>query len=419
MKTKEFTKTFLRQNSHFIGLFEESIDKKKRFDANLTDGKILKFKKESGINSRLELENILTPANAIIVKETKVSGTPKYDNCGFLVKWNNTYYSVLLKGMAAEKPRKAFSPDNIGLAGKTYTPKTITQMRQDIVTGVTKVCEGNSKLFDTVISLLYHVESGSAVSGNFVKMKTKDRNPIICDFGEVLSAYQDLLLGRATESIQFCIKSNENVVDYYRDGEIISVKGPQGGGKLNLVRYLLGIISKSNVGKFLLAHAEHDRNNYFKYAAKLCPWVNYIANVVGGTSVDNLQNFVNTPGSYDKFYQLIKNKPFPGVGVPKIKQEHHWRRRWEEEKSLNPIWFSIITIMTRWGQEDKKFIQEITQIMKPLFSTEKFVNIAFDNVNICFVEVKFVEVNNWTTHYHSNAGGAWANWPSLKIKETK
>jgi hypothetical protein len=398
---------------------DEQVDSKKRFDAPLTNGKRLIFTKSSAIDSQQKLEKLIAPLNGTVIKASVASGGTKYKNCGFLVFWNGTHYSTLLKAMATEKPRKAFSPDNIGLGGKVYSPGAITQFRQDIINGLTVECGIDTKLFDAVVSLLLNVETAAPLSADFLKMKSKDLNSIICDFGEVLCAYQDLFAGVAKNEIKFPIKSNEIVVDYWRDGKIISVKGPQGGGKLNLVKYLTGLTGQSDISNFLLAHAKHNREDYFKYAAKICPWINEIVLLIGGTTVQDLEKFIRVPGSYDKFYQLLNGDLFPRVGVPKKNQAVDWRRRWEQEYSLNPIWFSIITLMTRWGQVDKKTITEVSSVMKPLFSTEKFVNISIDSVNIKTTEIFFKDVDTWITHYHSNAGGAWANWPSIRVSETK
>ena len=397
----------------------ESVDTKKRFDRELTDGRKLTFSKDSEIKSDSELKQLLVSMGGTVVGPAKVSGSPKFDNCGFLIKWQDNHYSVLIKALVVEKLRKAFAPDNIGLAGKTYTPSQTIEFRKDIVAGLTAECGDDAKLLLSLLSILNHIEFGTPLSTDLFKMKKSELNEIICDFGEVVCAYQDLLLGIAKKDIKFPMKSNETVVDYWRDGEVISVKGPLGGGKLNLVLYAAGLTSKTNVGRFLLAQANHKREDYFKYAAEICPWVDSAAKLIGGTSIEKLEHFVQTTGSFDSFYKLLKEPTFPGVGLPKVKQESDWKRRWEEEQSLNPIWFSIITLMTRWGQTEKDTIAAISEIMKPLFSTERFININIDGVNIVRNEVPFKDVTTWETHYHSNAGSAWANWPSIRVKETE
>jgi hypothetical protein len=417
MTKKLFKKEFNDRYPSMRGVLEESIDSKKRFDRELTDGKKLTFNKNSEITSQSQLEKLLVSMGGTVIRPAEVS--KKFKNCGFLIEWQGNYYSVLLRAMVVEKSRKAFTPDNIGLGGKTYTPLGIAQFRQDIIKGLTVECRDNTKLFSAIVSWLDYIEFGTPLSTALLNIKKKDLNPIVCDFGEVICAYRDLLLGIAKDEIKFPIKSNEKVVDYWRDGKVISVKGPLGGGKLNLVRYKTGLTSQTTVGRFLLAHAEHNREDYFKYAAKICPWVKEVATLVGGTSVANLECFVQTTGSFDSFYQLLKGKDFPGIGLPKKRWEGDWRRRWEEEQSLDPIWFSIITLVTRWGQTDQDTIAEISKIMKPLFSTEKFVNINIKDVTITTTEISFKDIDTWITHYHSNAGGAWANWPSIRVLETK
>jgi len=414
-----FQQAYCNKNPLLKGTLTELVDRKKRFDRELTDGKKLTFSKDSEITSLLQLEKLLVSMGGKVIRPSKVSGSPKFDSCGFLVGWQGSHYSVLLKAMVVEKSRKSFAPENLALAGKTYTPADIAEFRKDIVAGLTAECGGDAKLLSALLSTLTHVENGTPLSADLIKMKKTELNPIVCDFGEVLCAYRDLRLGIAKREIKFPLKSNETVVDYWRDGTVISVKGPKGGGKLNLVMYKLGLTLESDVGRLLLAHAEHNREDYFKYAAKICHWVNSVAKLIGGTSIENLTRFVQTPGSFDSFYHLLRSNDFPGVGLPKRRGEEDWKRRWEEEQSLNPIWFSIITLMTRWGQTDQDTIAKVSEIMKPLFSTERFANISIEGVNIVSSEVPFKDVTTWETHYHSNAGGAWANWPSIRVKETK
>jgi hypothetical protein len=420
VKTKRlFQQAYYNKYPLLKNTLTESVDSKKRFDRELTDGRKLTFGKDSGITSCSQLETLLLSMGGKVVRPAIVSGSPRFKNCGFLIEWQGRHYSALLRPLMTEKARKAFSPDNIGLGGKTYTTSDVVQFRQDITNGLRNECSDDTQLFLAIGSMLDNIEAKTPLSIHLLKIKKPVLNSIVCDFGEVLCAYSDLQLGIAKNKIEFPLKSNEPGVDYWRDGEVISVKGPQGGGKLNLVLYKLGLTSDSDVGKFLLAHAEHNREDYFKYAAKICPWVNAVAKLIGGTSIDNLKHFVQTPGSFDEFYKLLKGSTFPGVGLPKVKQVSDWQRRWEEEQSLNPLWFSIITLMTRWGQTDKNTITKVSEIMKPLFSTERFANISIEGLNIVSNEVPFKDVTTWETHYHSNAGGAWANWPSIRVKEIK
>lgn len=414
---KLFKKAFDTAHSitdkHFLS---ETVDTKKRFDPALTDGKRLAFSKSSKIIGREQLENILAPMGAIVVGPAKASAGTQYKDCGFLVKWNDTHYSTLLKAMAL--PRKSFSPDRLGIGGKVYSKSDLVQFRADIEAGVKNACDTDNKLYNAVISMLDNVEFSTPLSHDLLKLNKKVLNPIICDFGEVVCAYKDLLSNKV-KKIEFPTKSNQEVVDYWRDGKIISVKGPLGGGKLNLVAYKdkLSKLPESKVLNFLLAHSTHNRESYFEYASEICPWVKNIKDLVGGTTVNHLQIFVNKKGSFDTFYNLLKTKNFPGVGVPKTNQKDVWRRVWEQEQSLDPIWFSIITLMTRFGATDKPVIKLITDIMRPLFTTEKFLNISVSGDNLMFDEILFKDVKSWSTHYHSNAGGAWANWPSIKILE--
>lgn len=411
---KLFKRTLIERYPELRNAVDEHVDTKKRYNADLTAGKRISFKKNCKVGTQEDLVQILESIGGIVVRPAKCSGTPIYENCGFLVLWSGDYYSVLVKGMAVEKPRKAFSPDNIGLGGKSYSSNDLQRFRQDVIVGLRKECGTDQVLFDSVISLLDNIQEGLPVHPHFLKLKTKARNKILCDFGEVVCAFRSLQSGK---EIRFPVKSNEAVADFWEDGEIRSVKGPAAGGKLNLMIYSNKLNGSSNIGKFLLAQANHDRESYFRYAALICPWIDEIVNMVGGFTVQALEKFVNSPGSYDKFYQMLKSPSWPGVGIPKRRWESDWRRRWEQERSLDPIWFSIITVMTRWGESDPETIKKISQEVNPLFSTEKFVIIALEGVNIQIIEKPFKDIESWTTHYHSNAGAAWANWPSIKVLE--
>lgn len=397
------------------GSVKEAPDKKKRFELDLTDGKMLKFERTSGISGRDGLQNVIKSIGATVVRSTKASQDEIYNNCGWLIKWNDLHYVVLLKADAQEKPRKSFSPDGLSLNGRTYNKSELKQFRTDILNAIKQKCGKDKKLYNELVSLIENVENKSTILSSFFDRSQKQRNKIICDFGEVLCPYSDLYSEKGNV-IKFAPNSNTPVWDHLLDEKVRSVKGPGGGGKLVLTPY--DIKDKSDVGQLLRSMSLHDRELYFSSSSKICPWIESIAQLVGGTTVQSLENFIRKNGSFDEFYSMISQDPFPGVGIPKTRFAANWRRRWEKEFSLDPIWFSIITVMTFWGQTDLNTIKKITKIVNPLFSTEKFVNIRVESSNIAMDEVSFVDVKQWELHYHSNAGGAWANWPSIRVKES-
>lgn len=419
--SKLFKKKFEETYPDLVGIVSESVDSKKRFDRELTDGKRIAFSKSSTVDSRDALEKLISPIGGRVVRPAKVSGGIVYANCGFLVEWNGTHYSVLLKAMADGISRKSLAPKNLGFNGKSYTVDSLGQLLQDVkdcLQSQTFIYKDQTNIVKSLISLVDHVVGGTPIADEFFKLSEKDQKIILCDFGEILCMIADLDSGKAKE-IKIAGNSNENVSDFLRDGQVISVKGPNAGYKLNLVAYNEKLTGQTNADKFLKSMASHNREDYFKYAAALCPWVKDIADLVGGTTTEDLKNFVRKPNSHDQFYNLLRTANFPGVGLPKSSKEEDWRRRWEEEHSLDPICFSIITVMSYWGSTDKKTVNEITNIMKPLTSTEKFVTIDIVDKRVRIRELAFSEIKSWGTHYHSNAGGAWTNWPGVKALEEK
>lgn len=374
---------------------------------------VVKFEKDTLVNSQQELDNILKSLGGCITGTGKASGGTRYKNCGFIGNWNQRQYMFLLKGLATGHQRKAFTPNKLGLKGKSYNNDSTT-FRSDIISGLTQICVNDPAHLSGLISLIDNIETGTPVNQHFLNLKTEEIKKIMCDFGEVLAAYREHLNGAGT--IRFSAGANEKIADYYTNEEIRSVKGPGAGGALNLKMYEAILRKETSVyGKFLHSLAFEDpkhktnRNAWFLYSSQICPWLTTISEWIGGTTMQDVEKYVKN-NTFDNFYNLLYNDTFPGVGLPTTTdQKDLWKKRWEAGDT-NPIYFTLNTLMNKWGQSNADTIDEITKIMKKMFTTEKFVYIALDGVNIKFKDSAFTDVTHWGTEYHSNAQSAWNNW---------
>jgi len=374
---------------------------------------VVKFEKDASINSQQELNDILVSVGGCITGTGKASGGTRYKNCGFIGSWKQKQYMFLLKGLATGHQRKAFTPDKLGLKGKSYDINSKT-FRLDIIEGLNQICVNDPTHLSGLISLLDNVENSIPINQYFLNLEVDEIKKIICDFGEVLAAYREHLNGAGT--VRFSEGANEKVADYYTNNEIRSVKGPGAGGKLNLKMYESILKTETSVyGKFLHSLSFEDskyktnRNAWFLYSSQICPWLTTISEYIGGTTIKDVENYVKN-NTFDNFYNLLYTDTFPGVGLPTTtSQKDLWKKRWETGDT-NPIYFTLNTLMNKWGQTDPTTIDEITKIMKKTLTTEKFVYIALDGLNIKFKDVAFKDVTQWGTEYHSNAQSAWNNW---------
>lgn len=374
---------------------------------------VVKFEKDSLINSQQDLNDLLTSIGGNIIGPGKASGAVNYKNCGFIGRWNQRDYMFLLKSLATGHQRKAFTPDKLGLNGKSYDNNSTT-FRSDIISGLSQICKNDTRHLDGLISLIDNVENNTPVSQYILNLDKKELKKIICDFGEVLAAYREHLLKNGT--IRFSSGGNEKVADYYTNNEVRSVKGPGAGGKLNLKMYESILRKETSIyGKFLHSLAFEDskfktnRDAWFLYSSQICPWLKEAAELIGGTTIKDVEQYVKS-NTFDNFYNLLYNKSFPGVGLPTDQsQKDAWIERWNMADT-NPIYFSLNTLMNRWGQTDATTIDEITNIVKNIVTTEQFVYVSLNDKNITFNNVAFKNVTHWGTEYHSNAKSAWNNW---------
>ena len=374
---------------------------------------VIKFEKDTSINSQQALNDILISVGGNITGSGKASGGSRYKNCGFIGNWSGKQYMFLLKSLATGHQRKAFTPDKLGLKGKSYDNDSKT-FRSDIINGLSQICINDPNHLLGLISLIDNVENNTPISQYFLSLDTEEIKKIICDFGEVLAAYREHLNNAGV--VRFSVGANEKVADYYTNEEIRSVKGPGTGGKLNLKMYEPILREEPSVyGKFLHSLAFEDpkyktnRDAWFLYSSQICPWLKTLSEKIGGTTMHDVNQYVKN-NTFDNFYGLLYTDLFPGVGLPTtLSQKDLWMKRWEVGDT-NPIYFTLNTLMNKWGQTDATTVNEITKIIKKMFTTEKFVYIALDGVNIKFSDEAFTDVTHWGTEYHSNAQSAWNNW---------
>ena len=120
--------------------------------------------------------------------------------------------------------RKQFTPDALGLNGKTFNNK------QEFATAV-RAGIADSEFHDFLLSLLYNVETDWPIEG-LEAIREADVNRITSDYGEVLCAYSFVLKGH---TVYFPEGSNHKIADFYVDGQGVSAKGRGTGGKVNQV----------------------------------------------------------------------------------------------------------------------------------------------------------------------------------------
>lgn len=159
---------------------------------------------------------------------------------------------------------KMLTPDGLGLAGKTY--KDSNSLRSDVESALTKLVERENisephkefmmDLLDGVIAstkttfgAMVDVTAGHSTTITFEteitdQISDPDIAKIAKDFGEVLGgAYMERLVSSTPLGLSFPSESNEPLVDFYIDGQSISMKA--GGGAAP---------SLSNVGSLIQAN---------------------------------------------------------------------------------------------------------------------------------------------------------------------
>lgn len=361
----------------------------------------LRFKSNCGLNTFAQLQESL--ANVGLTYDTVpykyYSRSPDYGDQGLVVNFKDEKVGVQFNvPKEGNMSRKQFTPDALGLNGKTFDNK------QEFATAV-KAGIADSEFHDFLLSLLYNVETGCPIEG-LEDIREADINRITSDYGEVLCAYSFVLKGH---TVYFPKGSNHKIADFYVDGQGVSAKGRGTGGKVNLSAFAEFIDTYTTTGKFLYSLATHNRNDFVKYAAELCPEVEAITNWAGGTDRDALEKFV-TETSYKEFYSYIQNTPeHKGLGMPDAggRPEALWN-----EGSLHPIDFTINTLVSRlWGESA---VKEISIIVTQFLNEPMFVVLDIENNQCIIKETNFSDVANWKTVYWSRATSAWHNWMGVE-----
>lgn len=364
----------------------------------------LRFKSNCGITTFEQLkENLDTLGLAYKpVKHKYYSRTPDYADQGIVVNFQGKEVGVQFNvPKEGNMSRKQFTPDALGLNGLTFTDKNT--FRSAVLQGI-----GDSEFFDFLVSMLDNIETGDPIIG-LENIREADVNRITSDYGEVVCAYAFVLKGH---TVFFPKGSNHKIADFYVDGQGVSAKGRGTGGKVNLSAFAEFIDTETTTGKFLYSIAKHNRNEFVKYAAELCPEVKAITDWAGGTTRDALSTFVAST-SYNEFYNYIQNTPaHKGLGMPDAsgRPESLWN-----QGSLDPIDFTINTLVSRlWGATATT---EISKIVTEFLNEPMFVVLDIQKNQCIIKETSFSDVKNWKTVYWSRATKAWHNWMGVEPAE--
>ena len=361
----------------------------------------LRFKSNCGLDTFEQLQESLDSVGLSYksVPYKYYSRSPDYGDQGLVVDFEGVKVGIQFNvPKEGNMSRKQFTPDALGLNGKTFNDK------QEFATAV-RAAIADSEFHDFLLSLLYNVETNWPIEG-IEAIREADVNRITSDYGEVLCAYSFVLKGH---TVYFPKDSNNKIADFYVDGQAVSAKGRGTGGKVNLSAFAEFIDTDTTTGKFLYSIATHNRNDFVKYAAELCPEVEAITDWAGGTDRDTLSNFVATT-SYKDFYTYIQDTPeHRGLGMPAAtgRPEALWN-----EGSLHPIDFTINTLVSRlWGEGA---VAEISKIVTEFLDEPMFVVLDIENNQCIIKEVNFSDVANWKTVYWGRATNAWYNWMGVE-----
>ena len=364
----------------------------------------LRFKSNCGITTFEQLkENLDTLGLAYkSVKHKYYSRTPDYADQGIVVNFQGKEVGVQFNvPKEGNMSRKQFTPDALGLNGLTFTDKNI--FRSAVLQGI-----GDSEFFDFLVSMLDNIETGDPIIG-LENIREADVNRITSDYGEVVCAYAFVLKGH---TVFFPKGSNHKIADFYVNGQGVSAKGRGTGGKVNLSAFAEFIDTETTTGKFLYSIATHNRNDFVKYAAELCPEIKAITDWASGTDRDTLSKFVAST-SYNEFYSYIQNTlAHKGLGMPDAggRPESLWN-----QGSLDPIDFTINTLVSRlWGATATT---EISKIVTEFLNEPMFVVLDIQKNQCIIKETSFSDVKNWKTVYWSRATKAWHNWMGVEPAE--
>lgn len=370
----------------------------------------VRFRKDSGLNTIEELKAQLDLLKIPYTNCDEYTGSPLYKGHGINILWNNSTIGVLVAIADNGKiERKRYTPQSLGLAGLTFD--NIDNFKEKIIKGILKI-ENNVNISDCLISMLDNITSNGTISIIDCKFLHDNINKITSDFGEILAAYYSVHRGN---TINFPIKSNNNIADYSENNIPVSAKGRLAGGKVNLGEFNKLIPQDNLIGKFLHSLAIHDRDLFFKFGAELCIEAKLLSTWVGGTTTNDVSRYVKNT-SYEDFYDKIESlQEFKGLGIPLESKDTRPRELWKIGDT-NPFYFTLNTIIHRlWGEKNSI---GITDIVSKFLNKAKFIHVDIKNLSLEFEEVLFADVSLWTTEYHSRATKAWHNWMGIQaIKE--
>lgn len=363
----------------------------------------LRFKPDCGISTVEEMVGLIKKLKLEFAPGC-YSGSPDYRDHGITVDWDGRKIGMML---AVQKngrvKRKELSPKNLGLSGSKFSSSA------QFESAIKQAVEHHAHS-DFLVSLIDNVKSGVSVLSQDA-IRKEDISRITSDFGEVLAAFASVCKGK---TVLFPKTSNHTVADFIENGVPVSAKNPRGGGKVNLSTYRDLIDTSTDVGKLLFSIADHNKNDFFKYAAAVSPLIKNIADMVGGTDINSVKIFVRkTP--YSVFYNWIRSNPeCKMLGIPDSgRPEELWK-----QGSTEPFYFTVNTLLNRiWGQDSTN---GITEMVAAFLNKPKFVKVDIVNNQVVFEEIKFKNIKYWGTCYWSRATAAWHNWMAVEpLKETK
>jgi hypothetical protein len=358
----------------------------------------LRISKRSGISS---IKDFLSKIDQLGLKVNQTpsgsySGSPDYKDNGFIIHWNNKNIAVLIAiQQNGNVQRKEYTPTSLGLM---HNYNSALDLFKDVSTALA----GDSNANDLLL-LMNNVKNKKPVT-KFSNLNENHMSRITSDFGEVLVAYKSLIDGY---SWKFTTTKNSPGIDGYRNGKPVSIKNPKGGGKVNLKNNKNKIDKNlSATNKWLWALANHEKDLIIQTSIDLVPG---LREYIPGTDKKSLVNFVLTT-DYDLFYNTIGFN-YNGLGIPNLEEEA--KLLWQKG-DLEPLYFTILTLVNRfWGQTES-VKKEITQCVSTFLIRPIFIQVDFKNGNVVFKEQLFKKVNNWQTVYWGRAVAAFHNWPAIE-----
>lgn len=372
------------------------------------------FNANSVINNQTLLEEIISTISGTVIGPTKASGGRAYNSSGFLIKWKSTEFVVLLKGIANIR-RKQFTPDNLGLSGKSYPCGAGAKLYKDVLNQIQKL-QCQQELKDVLVDLTKAIKFNRRFSDQSMLL-LKSSNIIQTDFGEVLAA-----LGRAIkgDSITFPINSNNNGVDFIGLSIPYSVKIPN-GDHINLRPFAHLIKGNTPVEKYFLGCATSDLDlifNAISQTSGICQdlfwWVNRIA---GGTTKMHIEKFT-TKITFNQFIDWLEDKQSDRgrvLGIPQNRSMKKAEQLWNNH-STNPFYFTLVTLSQKiWGEQYSK---EISDFGRKLFKKDRTVfltiNINLDTKHIECTEQAIDAVYDWKIWYIGYCTNPVSNWPGIR-----